>query len=475
MMITTGCHSKVDLYARIGDIEVLRGGPNLTDLHFINQYYLAENLGIPAMTDWIPGKISPGFISDWNFDGSTKLQLTIRPRLRWSDGSKIKNEEILNHFKKLGEVPRLHLPSFKELKLAELNGNIVTLIFRKPVMHILEELCRADGVLHSGTWGKTSGPYYILSENSSEILLVRNTYFPPELLNGVSSPEKIHIIFPPLEHVSNQFRDKKLDFALSSGPSIFPPHAQWAEAGAIPYTGAMNVVHYFRFGQKVPKNLRIALAKAVKVAKANVLSTEYFQSYDQIIPPGYPSYIDQFTASNNRTQSGDSQSISCEKSSTEHTLVIWEAFDTVPTRNGKKFSEILRDALESQNCRISIKTIGRMELATAMREPKYSIIMDGFLGNARDPDGSWSYLSSATPPIVTSKTVLEALEAARHEQVSAQKREVLYQNVHKLALEQLDIIPVFLSANAIYHDARLDVSRINPLDLRVRFWMTEWK
>src|SRR4051794_29078891 len=96
LTMNTACHRRGnELYVRMGSFSLLKNGPDLAKLHYITQYYLAENLGLPAITDWVPGKLSSGFAESWEFDGATLLKLKIQRNLKWSDGTPISAVEIV--------------------------------------------------------------------------------------------------------------------------------------------------------------------------------------------------------------------------------------------------------------------------------------------------------------------------------------------------------------------------------------------
>ncbi len=454
---------------RMGEFAAIKDGPDLAALKLISQYYLAENLGLPALTDWFPGKISPGFVASWQFKGKRTLHLTLKTDLKWSNGTPITVAEMVANFRGAKKNGRYHLPSFEFLKSVNVDGNVVTLKFTKNVPGILEELCRADGVLASGDWRKTSGPYFVKKFADDKLVLMRNPHFPVELLDGAEPPEEVTILAANVDRVPELFREKKLHVAMNIQVAALPPHDQWAAAGSVPYWGATIVVHYLRISERLPLGARQAVAKAFIAVKNDLVLNEHLHKHDQMIPLGYPGVLSEKDLPKLKIP----KKLNCA-TKLPVKIEYWDGFEAIPMKSGRKLSQILRDELSTSGCKFEVHALDAAAHGKMIVKDEFDVVMDGFVGNARHVDGSWSFLEKARPKIISNAATLRLLNKARHtEGEKAQAK--LYKDVHRSALTSFDVVPLFVSSRALFHDPSLDLSKIDPLDLRMRFWMIQGK
>jgi hypothetical protein len=465
-----GCSIKSSsITVRLGEFNQIEHGPDLRNLRTISQYYLAENLGLPALTDWTPGRFSAGFASSWQLSEDAKtLHLEIRKNLRWSDGTPITAEDILKHFKNISKDGGYHLPSFLKLSNATAKGGALTLVFAEPVHGILDELCRADGILHSGDWAKTSGPYYIAEATPERLLLQLNKHFPAELIGNKKPPATVILTNIPASQIGAHFANGDLDVAMNIHLAALPPHDQWQRSGALPYWGAANVVHFFRIPASMPRPMRIALFHALAEVKAEMQPNPHFSAYSQMIPQGYPSSLSDAELGSLRIPAPSV----IDTKAPRVKVIFWDGFEQVPLRNGARISDALKTALKESLPHFDITPANAAVQAAASQSGDHLAVFDGFVGNARTADGSWSYLQNAAPRILSSAKVIKILEEARHNAEKSQQ-DLGFRKAHLAALEALDVIPVFVSARALFHSQRLDLSLINPLDLRARFWLMQ--
>ena len=97
-----------------------------------------------------------------------------------------------------------------------------------------------------------------------------------------------------------------------------------------------------------------------------------------------------------------------------------------------------------------------------------------FVGNQRDPLSSWRFLYGEGGPLhrfyPQVEKLFEAISSAR-----ADHRKERLLELHRLTLEQTYAAPFMAEYVAILSSQRVDLSALNPFDMRLRFFEMRWQ
>ncbi len=428
-----------------------------TNLKFTPEYYLLENLSAGLVyEDWKnAGNARSRLAERWEKISDYKWVLYIRKNLKWSNGSDIKLEEIVNHFKDLRQLPSRHISLIKKMDFISYNEKDNSIIFesKSPVQEgLLHELSLADALLlhpknKKDDWSVSSGPYFVKSYNDKEVFLEANPYFVEEV-----DIRKVHIKKP-------NRNDSEIDFRKRPIYAIDDLVERISNQYKVKKIGQPTIVYFFYFN---PENRnsrdsqkRKAFARYIRESFANFKFKDVLIENHQVVAPGCEGRLQVEPIFD---------SITYEVLHKERLILqLNEYMVTV-------FPEIFERTAQKKN--LDLKLI--FESPAEEKASSVFAIFDNFSANQRDPLSSWRFLYGEGGPLHIFYPEVEGLFQTIASAGEERRKELLLE-LHRKSLEEAYIVPFVAEYDVILASERIDLSRINPFDMRMRFFELEWK
>ncbi len=434
-----------------------KGASSLIDsknLNFIHEYFLLENLSSGLVfEDWQKKEIwVPRFAEKWEKLSPKRWLFKIRKNIYWSDGSSLTLQQIADHFERLRKSNSRHTCLLKKIESIKINPAENTFIFDfKVFIHegLLREMSLAESlILHpkniKGDWSVTSGPYFVSSHNASEVILKANPYFIENIdiknvliKNANFDRNDIEIRKKPVYAVDEDVKNLSKKFKVIKH-------------------GQPTILYYFSFN---PKNsmtsnsqIRKAFSKYIHDAFQNFKYQEVLIFNYQMIPKGCEGRLKQ-----------------------EVELSAVDVFPLQKNRINLKLNKYLRDVL-LKNFYTSAKKydIDLNLIIDSEYSDDFFAEFIGYQGNQKDPLSSWQYLYGEGGPLhffyPEVKDLFEQIISAEGE-----TRNQLLLDLHRKTLEEAYVVPFLAEYDAILASDRVDLSNINPYDMRLRFFEMKWK
>lgn len=437
-------------------LAVFRGADRLIDpenLKYTPEYYLLENLGAGLVYEnWRALNVwQPSLASSWTRLSDHEWAFQLRKNLSWSDGSPLYPQEIVEHFERIRKGNSRHLSLIKTLDSISYNEQTHSLHFlSKTTLNdgILHELSLAEAlVLHpknlEDDWSITSGPYFVKEKAWDAITLSANPYFYPR------APIESVLIVNSLRKPGVELA-KRPTYAITKGIEELVRNFDQQKVGH------PTAIYYFYFNPKDPrskdKTTRKAFAKFVKNAFTKYSYKDVLISYDQFIPSGY---------------AGRLQSV---PESSDVSLRPIQKFPLNVELN-EFLTTLLPERLEEEAEKNGIDL--NILFSPSDEEPSF-VNFANFFGNQRDALSSWRYLYGERGPL---HAFYENVQHLFEEIMTAEesRRKELLLELHKVTLEEVYAVPFLAEYDAILSSNRVDLSGLNPFDMRLRFFEMRWK
>lgn len=422
------------------------------NLRYTQEYYLLENLGAGLVYEnWRNLAVwEPRLAERWEQISPYQWIFYLRPSLLWSDGSPMSPEQIVAHFDNYRSVKFRHISLLAKLASVsyEQSKHALVFSFKDPVHEgLLHELSLADAViLHprnlQDDWSLSSGAYYVKTRTHDVLTLEANPFF-----IQVPQIKKIEI------HPSNFKRKMFFDIWKKPIFSYRPEVREVISKANVFWSGYPTNVYYFYFTAKDPRaydrEVRRAFAVFVNQAFTN-FEHPLFVRDQQMIPAGYIGRLDKgpsFEGVEIAKLLGINFTIEMDP--------MWKSL--IP--------EFLDKAAKIRQLDMKI-TFGSSESL-----PLVSTL--NFIGNQRDPLSSWQYLYGSEGPMhhffPEVKNIMDAITRTTGEQ-----RKQLLIDLHRKTLEEAYLVPFIAEYDGLLASDRVDLSAINPFDMRLRFFEMKW-
>ena len=434
-----------------------------TNLYTSYHYYLLENLGVGLVRDHVdsPSGYRGDLASEWHESADGDWIFKIRPELKWSSGQPITLKEIANLIETLSKRPSRHITLLKNLQKIDIDpdNRTITMRFTKRIGEaLLHELSLSDSVLIKNgsqqSYTVTSGPYYWDSsaELGEDILLRRNPHY---MHLDLASPVTVQLSLPNKRTIPELLGKGQLDLAIAS----YPPIASWiseAYEKAKVVRGAPTSIYFLAFNKDHPlhKDLqtRLVLANWARTAIKSMELPGSLRPEQQLIPPGYPGRLQTDPAVD---QPVAKPYLINEPLKIDLSAAFKDAVDIVST-----FEDVARQK------RIPIELT--FEPYSPGAAPGSFAYLDIFIGNQKDPIGSWSFLFKGP------NAYLGPFDDAFFEVESSLKdkalREEAMLNLHQTVIANAYAIPLFIDGPTVFTSDRLDISKWNRFDMRHRYY-----
>jgi MarR-like DNA-binding transcriptional regulator SgrR of sgrS sRNA len=434
------------------------------------EYYLLENISCGLVRDSRDSSLGyEGCLAERFYQEDPRTWVFYLRDLKWSDGSEVTSNEIENWFNNLRFKPHRHirfLPLVENFEFDPKTRKLV-LFFLRPMDHsVLHELSLADtGFFPSDYkktgWSKTVGPYFVKTWDIANGLLVlsSNKFSPlfrkamPEtvLLQNVTSFEGNEKLFKQLNIdivPSTAFMDSALlKIYKNNSAQEFQSHP----------SSILFWYFNFRNAETQSVDVRKRIAQILEKFRAEIRSIFpedlKIGPETQMIPDGFNGRLDRLEA--NLFGSHDGRIISKVR-----------VRIPTPLKNFPQLGQKLTEVFKRDGILLEVFYDDSPDLLT---EDSARIYL--FVGNQLDSSGSWSFLMGPplgplNPWMPNFKSEFDAVFSASDwlNRLSASKE------LHKKLLNDAYAIPLFVGGHRYFFSKRVDASRWNSFDSRLRFY-----
>ncbi len=441
----------------LSELAWFRGDPKLLDpFHytFVTEYYLLENLSTGLVFETSEGvnQWVPRIAEKWEQVGERAWRFYIHKDARWSDGSPLTIDQVANHIDILRKGKSRHLTLVKTIQSVEpdYQKNSLTFHFSQPVSEgLLHELSLADAtILHPANlnddWSVTSGPYYVQSRTREVVHLQANEYFNPhvEIASVVMRSQNPPIgEYDVLSRPSAAFRKEIMELTANA-PAV--------------YMGYPMLICYFYFPPADARSRDIETRRAfrwlVHQAFANFNAPGVITKQRQFVATGYPGRLPEDPV--------DDVSVDIERLKGQ----------ALQIRLVEKVSGTFPELLLAEAKKHEIELVFNY----TPDESKTFAAYRCFMANQRDPLSSFRFLYGEGGALYRFYPQVAPF-FAEISSASDERRKQLLIDLHRFTLDQVYATPFFAEHAAILHSNRIDLSAINPFDMRVRFFEMKWK
>lgn len=436
----------------------------------VYEYYLLENLGLGLVRDSPAslGGYSPGLAVEWAQESKTLWRFQIRKDLRWSDGSLLSIEQMVMHFEDLKNRPSRHLSYLKNLESAfeEPETHELILKFRVPTgVQLLHELSLADAVLYKSRpldWSVTSGPYRVAKFDwTHKILeLERNDFCP---LVSETSPMRIRLFgLESKEQTSDLFGAIPVDIYTIRFASFHPIYEAPKQAAAQMLEGMPSSIYYFAFNAANTRaqdtRLRKIFAHLVNEALAGQKLPRGLAIEHQMIPQGYSGRLPEYKPLSMKQESLGAMHLK---------ILLWKDLEPLDS-----FFRLIQKMAMGWGLKLEWVYCNHAEILQTQDAFAHFY---SFSGNQKDALGSWRFLFSEGhgPLSLFSREASSLLQKIVDEPDSDRRSEALL-SLHQRVLDEAWAVPFMCYRPVVLASERVNLSRWNPFDLRLRFYELSW-
>jgi hypothetical protein len=434
------------------------------------EYYLLENLAVGLLRDDLADarEYAPGLATAWSQTSPTTWTFEIRRDLHWSDGSPMRVAEMAAFYRRLQGAPSRHISHLRLLESVEADDarGLLHFRFRSPVGRgVLHELSLADAVyLHPSNevngWRTGSGPYVVHSydPNAMSLVLVRNPH--AVAIFGSDGPERVELFWTKDADFSRFFTERKADIFTSGAFSYRKKVLALDELPIDRQPGHPTAIYYLEVDPAVAPgddpSFRRAFAAFVQDFFKSTKLPAVLGFENQLIPRGFHGRLDStdglLTASGIGILKGADLAIGLFPQMEE----LRPTFDQLTVAAAKAGFRL------------------RCDFGANGERPSFARA-EVFKGNQRDASGTWSFLlSTPTGPLRTLRATvqsdLDGMLTAANDDIRAEKSAA----IHRKILESGLVVPFMNEIAPVYKAKRVDLSRWNAFDMRLRFYDVRW-
>ena len=431
-------------------------------------YYLLENLAVGLIRDDVrePSGFQGALASRWFQQSPQEWRFELRAGLRWSDGQPMSGEQIAAHFERLSRSRSRHLQYLPRLSSAQVvpsregSEAQLALHFSVPTDQGLpHELSLADAALvhpDDRFWKVTSGPYSVraFDPEKQRLILVANKNSP---LYSEAAPQGVELApIPPGKSPRDLFRSVDTQLYLAPPFPFLQAQREALQSAPQHMDGTPSAIYFFHFNASHPltKNpeLRRAFSALIHQGLAS-FSDLGLQSEHQMIPRGYSGRIDSYRPAVAPLHALRGQKLILDL------LQPMDELDPIFSR--------LRELAKIQGVDLDFR-YRRYDAPEPAGVFAHALI---FQGNQKDSLGSWSFLFAEKSGQLSPyrSLIVKDLDAAVRS-VSRDEQLKHLRVLHQKVLDQAIAVPFLNATSRLLAAANLDLSRLNPFDLRPRYY-----
>lgn len=451
------------------------------------EYYLLENLSCGLIRDSQSSADGyDGCIAERFYQESPSTWVFHLRQLIWSDGTEVSLTEIKSWISNFRSNPHRHIRFLKLVKTVEYDetSGILRLTFQFPMDNsILHELSLADSGLmpisyKTKGWGRTVGPFKVESwEPSQGVLKLSANSFSPLFRNEMPQSVTLQNV-KSVEEKAQLFSKISMDIVPATALTDPKLLAIFKETSSQQVDAHPSSILFLHFNYLNPDakvlDFRLKIMKAIQRIRPQIelLSSKDFPLHaeTQMVPLGFSGRLTSSHSSSHAIEIGLDYQNQIKKASDDVLQFIKirlpeglrvypdlvSAFSRCLLEGGFQVSFDFND-----NSNQPVDEIGRVY---------------GFVGNQLDSSGSWSFLLAPpkgplSPWLPELKDVFDQVFAANN---WAKRREAS-EALHQTLLENAIAIPLLVGQHRYFLSARVDASRWNPLDSRLRLYELGWR
>lgn len=439
--------------------------PRNTDT--VYEYYLLENLAVGLVRDssQSPSGYGPGIAESWERLSPTRWVFHLRPGLAWSDGAPIDPALITSHVVSLSREKHRHIVYLKKLQSATVENRDLVLDFSSPTNDgLIHELSLADSaLLHPDNltkdWRVTSGPFSVESyEPGKSLHLKKNPHY--RIHDGY--PDQVELVGFTKDTAGYFFDTVVIDLLKIPLPSFRGSYPKVLAKAPQVLRGYPTSICQLYF------NTEKSLWRDVEARREFSFITEQalegFSYADlvrerQLIPKGYSGRLDD-----GAVPSGASRGLLAGK---RLKIYLLPSFS-----DGPRIAAALKAGFEKAGVPLDIGYAWESpEMA-----PDSDLQMTLFAGNQREAMGSWQFMFSPDHGYLRHfRPKVEPFFDRIMASDDKEDRETNIRALHSHVLKEAYAVPLFIEADILAASDRVDLSRLNPFDLRLRFYEVQWK
>lgn len=447
--------------------------PNNTETVF--EYYLLENLACGLIRDSNNSAVGyEGCLAEKFYQKNPTTWVFELRKATWSDGSEVTESEIIEWINGLRNENKRHI---KYLRLAttvnyDHKSRNLSIQFPFPVdSSLLHELSLADsGLLPTdfriSGWGKTSGPYSVkLWDKRRNILtLVANPY---SSLFDAKMPQTLNLWWLSDHNKRDQlFKSVKVDVVMVPSITSLPKTNELIANAPQVFSSYPTTIGSFYFNHSnldaVPLENRKKFAfviadmrKIIDTSLAGQIGTH--QSADQLIPEGFSGRL---PTSPVVEVSPKGDALSRIKLRMPTAFSQWNNFE----------AELIK-LFKTHGITVELEFEDFKALDNEVFASLYF-----FQGNQANASGSWSFLVSEPHGKLSSwLPYFEDKYEAAFDFRSLDSQFENFQKLHWEVLESAFAVPVMVGQVRYLMSDRVDFSKWNKFDSRMRFYQLSWK
>lgn len=436
------------------------------NLEFVYEYYLLENLtlGLVRDSNRSPLGYEPGLAQSWERVTPTSWTFRLRPGLSWSDGTPIAAGVVAAHIESLSRAQSRHIVYLKGLRSVTISGLDLRLDFVAPVNDgLVHELSLADAaLLHPDSpakgWAVTSGPYFVESYQSQKRLVLRKNRRCP-ISDG---PERVELLVYDYDNLGDFFESAAIDLLKVPLPSFQSSNPRLLSRAPQTLRGYPTWIYYLFFNPDKSPWKSAPARRSIAAIIDRELSGFAFADLArerQLIPSGYAGRLaDRPSVLETTLDPALAKNLKVNLQSS--------------FRDGAMVAETLVRGFARAGMRLKVAYAHRLKRGKDDADLQMSL----FAGNQRDAMGSWQFMFS--PEHGNLRAFRREVQPFFGRIVAAQDKDARERHIralHEHVLSEAYAIPLFIESDVIVASNRVDLSRLNPFDLRMRFYDIRWK
>ena len=433
----------------------------------VYQFYLLENLAVGMVRDssQSPSGYEPGLAQSWERLSPTRWAFDLKPNLAWSDGTPIEPQAIADHIESLGRREHRHIVYLKRLRHATVEDRRIILDFDVPTNDgLIHELGLADAaLLHPGNladdWRIVSGAYSVeFFDPGKKIILRRNPHYP----GSHDYPEQVELDDYTMGTIANFFKSDDIDLLKIPAPAFRGPNQEVLSHAPQVLKGYPTWIYYLYFNPQKPLWRDLQERKEFSLIVDQALAGFTFSDLvreRQLIPEGYSGHLDAAP-----TAIGP---LTGRLAGKRLKVNLLPAFSD---------AESLCEALKAGFAKAGVSLDFNYSWNLNPAGDDADVQLSQFSGNQSDAMGSWQFMFSPehgdlapfrsdVAPFFSRIMATETKEA----------RESSLRDLHRHVLGEAYAVPLFIEADQIAASKRIDLSHLNPFDMRLRFYEVRWK
>lgn len=456
---------------------VLRSDISLLDPYnteTVWEYYLLENISCGLIKDSVSSVTGyTGGIAERYFQPTPNSWAFQIRKLNWSDGTELTATQILNWINDLKSSSRRHIKYLKDATTINYDPKtrLLQISFSYPIGKILlHELSLADAAIlpedtMNNGWKKTIGPYKVEKwDKAGRHLELKANPFSP--LYSEDMPQEV-------DYFSTSDQARRNGLFTSEAVDIIPVNSicsktvcakNVAAAPATFYSYPMNI-SFLAFNKKNAdaNNFEVRSAFASVVSKVKLIISAMNHSpadillESQMIPESYHGRLNQNT----------SFAYNPEKLRGKHFRLAFPS----PYSEYPAIAQAFRDEFASVNATIEFVYSDNSDFT---EKTEFARIYS-FLGNQLDASGSWSFLLSPPGPLSDFLSEVKQEFDAVYDSTQGSNREFNLLELHKQVLGRAIAIPLFIGRQRYLLSNRVDASRWDKFDARMRLFELRWQ